>query len=125
MGSQLQGTLLIFDEPSIGLHQRDNHRLIDALKNLRDVGNSVLVVEHDKDIMMAADYLIDIGPQTGSLAVARLPQGTPAEVLKSGSDTASYLNGIKNRSAWNAVRGTDYFSNSRCQWQQSQNVTVK
>jgi len=65
IGSQLQGITYILDEPSIGLHQRDNHRLIDALKNLRNIGNSVLVVEHDKDIMMASDYLIDIGPMAG------------------------------------------------------------
>lgn len=95
IGSQLQGITYILDEPSIGLHQRDNHRLIDALKNLRDVGNSVLVVEHDKDIMMAADYLIDIGPRAGKFGGSVVAQGTPAEVLKSGSDTASYLNGIK------------------------------
>ncbi len=95
IGSQLQGITYILDEPSIGLHQRDNHRLIDALKNLRDVGNSVLVVEHDKDIMLAADYLIDIGPKAGKFGGSVVAQGTPAEVLKSGSDTASYLNGIK------------------------------
>ncbi len=65
IGSQLQGITYILDEPSIGLHQRDNQRLISALKNLRNIGNSVLVVEHDKDIMMAADYLIDIGPKAG------------------------------------------------------------
>ena len=65
IGSQLQGITYILDEPSIGLHQRDNQRLIAALKNLRDIGNSILVVEHDKDIMMAADYLVDIGPKAG------------------------------------------------------------
>jgi excinuclease ABC subunit A len=66
IGSQLQGITYILDEPSIGLHQRDNQRLIDALKHLRDIGNSVLVVEHDKDIMMASDYLVDIGPGAGT-----------------------------------------------------------
>ena len=66
IGSQLQGITYILDEPSIGLHQRDNQRLIEALKNLRDIGNSVLVVEHDKDIMMAADHLVDIGPRAGA-----------------------------------------------------------
>ncbi len=65
IGSQLQGITYILDEPSIGLHQRDNQRLITALQNLRNIGNSVLVVEHDKDIMLAADYLIDIGPKAG------------------------------------------------------------
>ena len=65
IGSQLQGITYILDEPSIGLHQRDNQRLIDALQNLRDIGNSVLVVEHDKDIMLAADHLVDIGPKAG------------------------------------------------------------
>jgi excinuclease ABC subunit A len=95
IGSQLQGITYILDEPSIGLHQRDNHRLIDALKNLRDVGNSVLVVEHDKDIMLAADHLIDVGPQAGKHGGTIVSAGTPAEVLKSNSDTAQYLNGKK------------------------------
>ncbi len=95
IGSQLQGITYILDEPSIGLHQRDNHRLITALQNLRDIGNSVLVVEHDKDIMLAADYLIDIGPKAGRFGGNIVAQGTPAEVLKSGSETAGYLNGTK------------------------------
>ncbi len=95
IGSQLQGITYILDEPSIGLHQRDNQRLISALQNLRNIGNSVLVVEHDKDIMMAADYLIDIGPKAGRFGGHIVAQGTPAEVLKSGSDTAAYLNGTK------------------------------
>ena len=95
IGSQLQGITYILDEPSIGLHQRDNQRLISALQNLRNIGNSVLVVEHDKDIMMAADYLIDIGPKAGRFGGHIVAQGTPQEVLKSGSDTASYLNGTK------------------------------
>jgi len=77
------------------LHQRDNHRLIGALQNLRDIGNSVLVVEHDKDIMMAADYLVDIGPKAGKHGGEIVAAGTPDEVLKSGSDTALYLNGKK------------------------------
>lgn len=96
IGSQLQGITYILDEPSIGLHQRDNHRLIDALKNLRDVGNSVLVVEHDKDIMLAADHLIDVGPKAGKHGGMIVAAGTPKEVLASNSDTASYLNGIKS-----------------------------
>jgi excinuclease ABC subunit A len=93
IGSQLQGITYILDEPSIGLHQRDNHRLIDALKNLRDIGNSVLVVEHDKDIMMAADYLIDIGPKAGYHGGKIVAQGPPKELLKLDTLTSGYLNG--------------------------------
>jgi len=93
IGSQLQGITYILDEPSIGLHQRDNHRLIDALKNLRDIGNSVLVVEHDKDIMLSADYLIDIGPNAGFHGGKIVAQGIPAEMLKLDTLTANYLNG--------------------------------
>ncbi len=96
IGSQLQGITYILDEPSIGLHQRDNHQLILALQNLRNIGNSVLVVEHDKDIMMAADHLVDIGPKAGLYGGHIVAAGTPAEVLKSGSDTAMYLNGKKS-----------------------------
>ncbi|MBC6492948.1 excinuclease ABC subunit UvrA [Flavihumibacter stibioxidans] len=95
IGSQLQGITYVLDEPSIGLHQRDNHRLITALQNLRDIGNSVLVVEHDKDIMMAADHLVDIGPRAGKFGGRIVAQGTPQEVLASHSDTAQYLNGEK------------------------------
>ncbi|MBX9782090.1 MAG: excinuclease ABC subunit UvrA [Chitinophagaceae bacterium] len=95
IGSQLQGITYILDEPSIGLHQRDNHRLIDALKNLRDVGNSVLVVEHDKDIMLAADHLIDVGPKAGKHGGTIVTAGTPKHVLASHSDTAQFLNGEK------------------------------
>jgi excinuclease ABC subunit A len=95
IGSQLQGITYILDEPSIGLHQRDNQRLISALQNLRDIGNSVLVVEHDKDIMLAADYLVDIGPKAGMHGGNIVSAGTPAEVLKSNSETALYLNGKK------------------------------
>src|SRR4030095_6774628 len=78
IGSQLQGITYILDEPSIGLHQRDNQRLITALQNLRDIGNSVLVVEHDKDIMLASDYLIDIGPGAGKHGGQIVTEGTPA-----------------------------------------------
>ena len=95
IGSQLQGITYILDEPSIGLHQRDNHRLITALENLRDIGNSVLVVEHDKDIMLASDYLIDIGPKAGRHGGRIVSQGTPAQVLKTHSETAQYLSGEK------------------------------
>lgn len=94
IGSQLQGITYILDEPSIGLHQRDNHRLIQALKNLRDIGNSVLVVEHDKEIMLAADHLIDIGPRAGNHGGKIVAEGNPAEMLKLQTLTASYLNGL-------------------------------
>ncbi|HEV9035507.1 MAG TPA: excinuclease ABC subunit UvrA, partial [Puia sp.] len=93
IGSQLQGITYILDEPSIGLHQRDNHRLIQALKNLRDIGNSVLVVEHDKDIMLAADYLVDIGPQAGFHGGRVVAQGRPPALLRLNTLTADYLNG--------------------------------
>jgi excinuclease ABC subunit A len=93
IGSQLQGITYILDEPSIGLHQRDNHRLITSLQNLRDIGNSVLVVEHDKDIMMAADHLIDIGPKAGDHGGKIVAQGKPSEFLKLKTITAQYLNG--------------------------------
>lgn len=93
IGSKLQGITYILDEPSIGLHQRDNHKLIDSLKNLRDIGNSILVVEHDKDIMLASDYLVDIGPKAGKHGGQIVAFGTPKEILKSNSDTAQYLSG--------------------------------
>lgn len=92
IGSQLTGITYILDEPSIGLHQRDNHKLISALKNLRDGGNSVLVVEHDKDIMLASDYLIDIGPAAGKHGGRIVTQGTPTEIIKGNTTTAGYLN---------------------------------
>ena len=95
IGSQLQGITYILDEPSIGLHQRDNVRLIKALQNLRDIGNSVLVVEHDKDIMLAADHLIDIGPKAGTHGGRIVAEGTPQQVLASNSETAKYLKGEK------------------------------
>jgi len=94
IGSQLQGITYILDEPSIGLHQRDNHRLIDALKNLRNIGNSVLVVEHDKDIMLAADYLIDIGPKAGYHGGKIVAEGEPKQLLKLNTLTSNYLNGL-------------------------------
>lgn len=92
IGSQLTGITYILDEPSIGLHQRDNQKLIGALKNLRDSGNSVLVVEHDKDIMLAADHLIDIGPAAGVHGGQIVSEGTPQEILKGHNTTAAYLN---------------------------------
>jgi len=95
IGSQLKGITYILDEPSIGLHQRDNQQLIEALQNLRDIGNSVLVVEHDKDIMLAADHLIDVGPKAGIHGGKIVAAGTPAQVCKSSSETALYLNNKK------------------------------
>lgn len=95
IGSQLQGITYILDEPSIGLHQRDNHRLIKALKNLRDIGNSILVVEHDKDIMLAADHLIDIGPKAGLHGGKVMAQGKPSDVLKTDTLTSHFLNGLR------------------------------
>ena len=93
IGSQLTGVLYILDEPSIGLHQRDNHRLIESLKELRDIGNSVIVVEHDKETMLNADYLIDIGPGAGRHGGEVVFAGTPKEALKGHSITCDYLNG--------------------------------
>jgi len=95
IGSQLQGITYILDEPSIGLHQRDNHRLIEALKNLRNIGNSVLVVEHDKDIMLAADDLVDIGPLAGFHGGKIVAQGDPGSLLLLNTLTSAYLNGDK------------------------------
>ena len=93
IGSQLQGITYILDEPSIGLHQRDNHRLIEALKNLRNIGNSVLVVEHDKDIMLAADHLVDIGPKAGFHGGRIVAEGNPAHLLQLNTLTSGYLKG--------------------------------
>ena len=93
IGSQLVNVLYILDEPSIGLHQRDNDRLIDSLKKLRDTGNSVIVVEHDKDIMLEADYVVDLGPYAGRRGGKVVFSGTPQEMLKASTMTADYLNG--------------------------------
>ena len=93
VGSKLVNVLYILDEPSIGLHQRDNQRLIDSLKQLRDIGNSVIVVEHDEDMMRQADYIIDIGPKAGRLGGHIVFSGTPAELLKADTMTAKYLRG--------------------------------
>ena len=93
IGSQLTGVLYILDEPSIGLHQRDNHRLLESLKELRDIGNSVIVVEHDKDTMLNADYLVDIGPGAGRHGGEVVFAGTPKEALKGHSITCDYLSG--------------------------------
>ena len=95
IGSQLVNVLYILDEPSIGLHQRDNERLIRSLKDLRDIGNTVVVVEHDKDMMLSADYIIDIGPMAGRKGGEVVFQGTPKDMLKTHTITAEYLNGIR------------------------------
>ena len=95
IGSQLVGVLYILDEPSIGLHQRDNERLIKSLLSLRDIGNSVIVVEHDKDMIEHADYVIDIGPAAGKFGGEIVSEGTPSEIIKHNTLTAQYLNGTK------------------------------
>ena len=95
LGSSLVGSMYILDEPSIGLHPRDNERLIEVLKNLRDLGNTVIVVEHDEEIMNAADQVIDIGPEAGTLGGQIIAQGPLKKVLKSDGLTAAYLNGTK------------------------------
>ncbi|OUP06306.1 excinuclease ABC subunit A [Mediterranea sp. An20] len=93
IGSQLVNVLYILDEPSIGLHQRDNERLIHSLKELRDIGNTVIVVEHDKDMMLSADYIIDMGPKAGRLGGEVVFAGTPQEMLRTHTLTSQYLNG--------------------------------
>lgn len=95
MGSELVNVLYILDEPSIGLHQRDNHRLINSLKSLRDARNSVIVVEHDKDIMLEADYIVDIGPKAGHRGGQVVFEGSPVDMLKTETLTAQYLNGTR------------------------------
>jgi excinuclease ABC subunit A len=95
IGSQLVNVLYILDEPSIGLHQRDNERLINALKNLRDIGNSILVVEHDKDMILSSDYVIDMGPAAGVHGGRVVAQGTPKQLMKENTLTTDYLNGTK------------------------------
>lgn len=96
IGSQLVGVLYILDEPSIGLHQRDNRKLIDSLKQLRDLGNSVIVVEHDKDMMIESDHVIDIGPKAGKNGGEIISQGSPDELIQSNTLTADYLNGKRS-----------------------------
>ena len=95
IGSQLVNVLYILDEPSIGLHQRDNQRLIHSLKELRDIGNTIIVVEHDKDMMLSADYVVDIGPKAGRKGGEVVFQGTPAQMLQAHTITADYLRGDK------------------------------
>ena len=96
IGSQLVNVLYILDEPSIGLHQRDNEKLITSLKDLRDIGNTVIVVEHDKDMMLNADYIVDIGPGAGRKGGKLVFQGTPQEMLRQHTVTSDYLNGTKS-----------------------------
>ena len=95
IGSQLSGITYILDEPSIGLHQRDNHRLIEALKELSGIGNTVIVVEHDKDIMLASDYIVDLGPGAGKHGGSIVGSGSPAEFSKNSTITSAYINGEK------------------------------
>ena len=104
MGSKLVNVLYILDEPSIGLHQRDNKRLIQSLKQLRDAGNTVIVVEHDKDIMQQSDYIVDIGPKAGRKGGEVVFAGTPKQMLASGTLTADYLNGVRRISVPTARR---------------------
>ena len=94
IGSRLTGVIYVLDEPSIGLHQRDNDRLLEALKDLKNIGNTLVVVEHDEDTMREADYLIDMGPGAGINGGEIVAEGTPKEVMKSKKSlTAKYLNG--------------------------------
>ncbi len=95
IGSQLVGVLYILDEPSIGLHQRDNKRLIESLFSLRDIGNSVLVVEHDKDMIVKADHVIDIGPFAGKNGGQIISEGKPKDIINQNSLTSQYLTGVK------------------------------
>ena len=101
IGSQLNDVLYILDEPSIGLHQRDNQKLIHSLKELRDVGNSVIVVEHDKDMILEADYVLDLGPGAGIHGGNVIAKGTSEEFVQSPSLTTDYINDIKNRGSKN------------------------
>ena len=96
IGSQLVNVLYILDEPSIGLHQRDNSRLVSSLKRLRDLGNTIIVVEHDKEMMLAADYIVDIGPKAGRKGGEVVFQGTPADMLQQHTITSDYLNGVRS-----------------------------
>ncbi len=105
IGSKLTGVLYILDEPSIGLHQRDNHKLIESLKSLRDIGNSVIVVEHDRDMILAADFVIDIGPGAGLHGGKIVAQGTPMELMQKKSITAQYLRMEKDVPVPQKLRG--------------------
>ena len=128
VGSKLVNVLYILDEPSIGLHQRDNQRLIDSLKQLRDMGNSVIVVEHDEDMMRQADYIIDIGPKAGRLGGHIVFSGTPAELRKADTLTAKYLRGelsatLESR-AESRASSPDYLTLRGCRGNNLKNVDV-
>ena len=127
IGTQLVGVLYIMDEPSIGLHQRDNVKLIQALKDLRDLGNTVLVVEHDKDMMLASDYLVDVGPGAGRHGGQIVGEGTPENFLKNQSTTSQYLNGqLKIAVPKNRRKGNDKsLVLSECTGHNLQNVSLK
>jgi len=128
VGSKLVNVLYILDEPSIGLHQRDNQRLIDSLKQLRDMGNSVIVVEHDEDMMRQADYIIDIGPKAGRLGGHIVFSGTPAELRKADTLTAKYLRGELSATlesgAASRESSPDYLTLSGCRGNNLKNVDV-
>ena len=128
VGSKLVNVLYILDEPSIGLHQRDNQRLIDSLKQLRDMGNSVIVVEHDEDMMRQADYIIDIGPKAGRLGGHIVFSGTPAELRKADTLTAKYLRGELSATLESRVESRasspDYLTLRGCQGNNLKNVDV-
>jgi excinuclease ABC subunit A len=128
IGSRLVNVLYILDEPSIGLHQRDNQRLINSLKELRDLGNSVIVVEHDEAIMRQADWLVDIGPKAGRLGGKVLFSGTPDDLLKTDTLTAQYLKGEKvvtENAAAEAFKADKWLTLSGCTGNNLKNVTVK
>lgn len=128
IGSLLTGILYILDEPSIGLHQRDNQRLIESLKELRDIGNSIIVVEHDKDTMMAADYIVDIGPGAGKHGGEITFEGTPKEIKKGRSLTCDYINGKKKieiPKTRRKVRNDEYLVLKGAKGHNLKNVTLK
>jgi excinuclease ABC subunit A len=127
IGSQLVGVLYILDEPSIGLHQRDNEKLIHSLESLRDVGNSVIVVEHDKDMIESADHVIDIGPAAGKYGGEIVSQGTPSEILKHKTLTADYLNGTRRIEIPEKLRegNGNFLEITGCTGNNLKNVSVK
>ena len=127
IGSQLVGVLYILDEPSIGLHQRDNEKLINSLVSLRDIGNSVIVVEHDKDMIERADHVIDIGPRAGKHGGEIISQGTPKQLLKENTLTANYLNGkLKIEIPKKRREGNGHFLELKgCTGNNLKNVSVK
>lgn len=129
VGTQLVGVLYILDEPSIGLHQRDNEKLINSLRNLRDIGNSIIVVEHDKDMMLAADYLIDVGPGAGRHGGTIVGADTPSMFLKNDTKTAKYLNGtdkiLLNRSPKATNDKQEYLVLKNATGNNLKNITLK